>query len=684
VSWYLILEDQNLSPKNSAAYLAGFSSAEKDLQKAIPGARLNMPPVDPLENFVQRSKILAVLLMAFNLPAFAILLYFLLITSATVAAWQSKDTALLSSRGMSRGRIVRLALAEQGLLALVGCPLGLLFGAILARLMGYTASFLSFTGRAPLPVSSEGISLPLIALALGVYLLARLWPEMRQGKRSVLQTEREWARPLQKPLWYRGGFDLLLLLPSYYAYTQLLRHGTLAALAGDRPEELFRDPLVILLPGLFVMTLSFVMLRLFTIVLRGIDLLAGRIPWLALHLAFRQLGRQAHAVTSPLLLVVVSLAMGSYTLALAASLDRWEGERVHYQAGADLVILPQPLQEDTQVTDWNWIPAPADFKKVEGVLHAARVGEYAAEIELADQEIQARVLAIDRLDFPLVAWYRSDFSTEALGGLMNRLALAPNGVLVSRTFLSQTGLNIGDPLRVRVTIPLMETSQVTFSIAGFYDFFPTVYEEEEGVALIGNLEYLSTSFGFTLPHQLWLKLGLGVSGKAVAEALPEQLGFQGTILRDAGDSLAQEQARLERVGIYGTLTVGFLAGALMAVLGLLVYSYTSLRERVARFVILHALGVQNHQIAAQVFIEFTFLALFGSLAGMWIGSLVARLFIPFLGYTGGKDLPLPPLIPLIEAAPMRSLAILFTVVIVFMEVIVIRAAMLGKSVNRLE
>ena len=45
---------------------------------------------------------------------------------------------------------------------------------------------------------------------------------------------------------------------------------------------------------------------------------------------------------------------------------------------------------------------------------------------------------------------------------------------------------------------------------------------------------------------------------------------------------------MERVGIFGTLTVGFLASAAMAILGLLLYSYASLRDRVYRFSVLHA------------------------------------------------------------------------------------------------
>jgi len=51
---------------------------------------------------------------------------------------------------------------------------------------------------------------------------------------------------------------------------------------------------------------------------------------------------------------------------------------------------------------------------------------------------------MDRLDYPLVAWFCRDFAADSLGSLMNRLAQKQNGVLVSRSFTAKNGYNIGD------------------------------------------------------------------------------------------------------------------------------------------------------------------------------------------------------------------------------------------------
>ncbi|RPH58828.1 MAG: FtsX-like permease family protein, partial [Chloroflexi bacterium] len=380
-SWYIILDETRVIPKDSAAYLAGFQSGQDQIAKILPGVRLNSAPLNPLKDYVQRSSILTIMLLGYNLPALAILLYFLLLISAIIAQWQRKETSILVSRGMSISGILNLTLLEQLLLFIVGYPLGILFGMLIARLMGYTASFLAFTGRAPLPVSMQGFSFPLTLIALGVSLFSRLWPIVRANRQSIVTDEHEWARPSQAPFWYRYYLDFLLILPTYYAWFQMSQRGSLAGLVASRPEDLYQDPLLIIVPALFIITAALVTMRLFAVAMRLLDVLANRTPWLTIHLALRQLGRQSHEYISPLLLVIISLSMGIYTLSMAASLDQWLVDRMYYRAGADFTFRPLVAGPDSQPSDGNWVAAPSEFTKLPGVLGATRVGNYASRLK---------------------------------------------------------------------------------------------------------------------------------------------------------------------------------------------------------------------------------------------------------------------------------------------------------------
>jgi hypothetical protein len=102
---------------------------------------------------------------------------------------------------------------------------------------------------------------------------------------------------------------------------------------------------------------------------------------------------------------------------------------------------------------------------------------------------------------------------------MNRLALSSDGILVSERAFEEGGLQIGDELYMRVGMNNQLAIGSWFTVVGTYDYFPTVYEEDE-LAVIGNMEYLSTIVGVPLPHNIWLRTEDGADGKAILDAVP--------------------------------------------------------------------------------------------------------------------------------------------------------------------
>ena len=87
---------------------------------------------------------------------------------------------------------------------------------------------------------------------------------------------------------------------------------------------------------------------------------------------------------------------------------------------------------------------------------------------------------------------------------------------------------------------------------------------------------------------------------------------------------------MERVGVFGTLSVSFVAATIMAALGLLTYTYASLQERRQQFAVLRAVGLYHGQVIRQVAVEYTILMVFGAIAGIIIGTLAATMFVPAL------------------------------------------------------
>lgn len=663
-SWHITLDDGRLNPSLSRQYAAGFERGMAIVDKFVPGASLDVSPLDPLKEFVERQTTLTTMLLGFNMPALGFLVYFLVLISAIIARWQVRETAVLVSRGMGRGGVVTLVAVEELLLFIVGIPLGLGFGMLLARWMGYTVSFLSFTSREPLPVSFQGINVWLIVIALSIALMARLLPAVQASGKSVLEQERSSSRTIQPPFWQRAFLDFLLIIPTWYAYEQLANRGSLAALIEDQAEDLFQDPLLVLVPALFVLTASLLVMRLFPLLMRLLDTIASATIWLPPHLALRQLGRHSQSYINPLLLVIVSLALGIYTHSMAASLDQWLVDRIYYAVGADTSFEPYVEATEDELGG-EWIPPKAEFADLPNVTAVSRVANYPVRFDLAGvTEDRGNFMAVERADFTQVAWFRNDFTSESLGAVMNRLATTPESVLISETFRRDNYLQIGDQLPLRVTLDDGIVVQETFLIVGIYDHFPTVYADD--VTVIGNMDHLFLLGGATFPHNIWLRLEGKSDGKELQKAILKK-GVEPIRWRHTPTLIAEEQAQMERVGIFGTLSVGFLAAAVMAFLALLIHSYASLQERLYQFGVLRAVGVMRRQLIGQIVLEYALLASYGSISGAVIGATASELFTPFFRITAQEKIPLPPLIPIIAEDQILRLALIFAGMIVLVE-----------------
>jgi putative ABC transport system permease protein len=258
--------------------------------------------------------------------------------------------------------------------------------------------------------------------------------------------------------------------------------------------------------------------------------------------------------------------------------------------------------------------------------------------------------------------------------MMNHLAAREDAVLLSETVLERGNLEIGDKVRIRTAvadIPL----ETDFVIAGTYNYFPTVYESER-TAVIGNLDFLFDQVGGTLLHNIWLDVAPGTDQLKLIEQV-EEMGVFIAKWVDANEEIAKEQAKVERVGIFGTLTVGFIAAAVLSGIGLLIYNYASLQERLFRFTILRAVGLSLLQVISQVAIEYMVLMVYSVAGGALIGIWASRLFIPFFQAADMSVLRPPKIIPLIAWEDIGQISAVFTIVLVVAQIVVISAALRG-------
>ncbi len=338
---------------------------------------------------------------------------------------------------------------------------------------------------------------------------------------------------------------------------------------------------------------------------------------------------------------------------MARTLDGHLTDQVYYEVGADLrltefgvripgagALRPEEnegtmrpaaiLRQDTG--GWSFLPV-SEHLTVAGVRAAARVGYYSAVAETAGGEVEGHFMGIDRIDFPHVAYFRPDFAPQSLGALMNALALDDSALLVSRSFLGHSGLNLGD--RLPITIRLFGLAQrIEFTIVGVFDYFPTAYPND-GPLFVGNLEYLFAQLGGPYPYDVWLATEPGSDTEAIINGLAQKE----LAVETFQDARAKEQAlrdRVERNGLYGLLSVGTLASAVLTVIGFLLHNLASYRRRYIELGVLRAIGFSLPQMALFLMAEQGALIAGGLLAGTGLGLAASYFFIPFMQPEAGR------------------------------------------------
>ncbi len=401
-----------------------------------------------------------------------------------------------------------------------------------------------------------------------------------------------------------------------------------------------------------------------------------------LLMAARYLARSPATYNAPLVLLVLTLGLSAFTASLAKTLDVQLDKQMRYQVGADINLYEFGTTFNEDAPDPVYTFAPVDdHLSIPEVESATRVGRYKFSGATPTGALSGIYIGIDRLTFPSTAYWQRDFATEQLGTLMNQLAADPNGVLVPNSVLAEKKLKIGDTIRLGVTTGIVGQSiAVEAHIVGSFDLFPTWYPES-GTMIVGNLEELFLNAGAEYPYEVWLETSRDADPEIIAYTVRgysilldqqadqtklEQNGLN-TIVKDwssADLNIRAEQRRPERQGLFGLLSVGFVASALLTVLGFLLYALFSFRRRFIEMGMLRAIGLSIRQMTSLLAAELAFLILLGIGVGTTLGVFASRLFVPFLQIGASTQSQYPPFQIEIAWLSIGEIYVLFIVLFV--------------------
>ena len=701
--WYIIFDGSQITSSDVGWLLGRISKVQQQAASLLANTRLEVSPLDALVSYRRSAQVLNILLYAFSIPIIGLMLAFIGLVVGLSVGRQRNEIAVLRSRGATALQIVGIAALEAFLLGMLALAAGLPVSEQIAQTIGATRSFLRFSTDSGLRVSMTMATLRFGIVAVAITMAAQVFPSFGASKHTIVTYKHEQARTSRAPWWQRAWLDGLLLIPVAYGTYLLRQQGSVVLPMAESSGSPFENPLLFLVPALGALAFTLLTLRLLPFIMSALAWIASRGNSVGFLLATRYLARDPAFYSAPLVLLILTLSLSTFTASLAQTLDAHLHDSNYYAVGADgqLVELGRTAPvfaglgggegegqdasaapggapgANSVIQEEKWVFVPvSEHLRVPEIEAAARVGEFDAGLQAQGKWVDAQFLGVDRLDFPKAAYWRHDFAASSLGGLMNALAVTPDGILLPRKFMRENAIRVGDPIQVRVA-SYGERADMIMTVVGDFDHFPTWYPDDEDAVplIVGNLEHFFEQAGGVVPYDVWVKTASGLDFEKLTVDLRE-LDITVMNWKSARERIAEEQSMPERQGLFGVLSVGFLASALLTVLGFFLYALFSFRRRFIELGTLRAIGLSAGQMTTFLAWELAFVIFLGLAAGTIIGALISNLYIPYLQVGNDAQSVTPPF--LVEIAWPAIFRIYSLFVVMFLVALGLLAVLLMR------
>ncbi|MEJ9076971.1 FtsX-like permease family protein [Gordonia malaquae] len=522
-------------------------------------------------------------------------------TFSMIVAQRNRELALLRAIGASRKDVSRSVLTEALLVGVLGGAIGLGLGAAIA------AGMLAFTKSQGLP--SNGIEVGLSAIASAVFvgiivtMLSAWIPARRASRIPPVEAMREsTVEPGAGSLRKRTLIGAVLgVLAVAALVVGGLGEGSGPALIVAVGAVLAIVAVVLAAPALsqpFVGALGGVFQKPFGTVGRLARTNAVRNP--------RRSAATAFALTLGLMLVVVIGTLGS-------SFKGTINSAVDKGVKADFIITG---------TNGGQMPL--------GLADAVRKAPDA-------QTVVSQAIAIAKLDG------KNLWMTAPLGGKLSDVAVVTpvegvvdvpaDGMAVDQPTASEQGWKIGDDVK----LTSLTGTDVTVPIVGIYE--PS---EIAGPRLIGQNVYdkLVPSEAMRVVQPIWVKGKPGVDADTLRSQL-EDVTAPYLIAqiqdREQFKNAISSQIDQMMITLYALLGLSLV----IAVLGIINTLALSVVERKREIGMLRAVGMARAQVRRSIYLESTYIAVFGALLGAVLGLAIGVPLVRTLAYWGLEGVVIP-------------------------------------------
>jgi putative ABC transport system permease protein len=678
--WNYILDYHQLKMEELETYINTHARIDSYLSNHFNTYTVKNPAINTLKLYGEKEKKLRIMLWSLNVPVSILLAFYLFMVANLITERQKTEIAVLRSRGASRTQILLGYVLEGILLGGVALLVGPLIGLQLTKILGASNGFLEFVQRAAMEVKLNQEAYQYAVVAVVASVCMTLIPAVLATRATIVGLKQTMGRKNKLSFVHKMFLDVLLLVVSIYLLQSFNRRMNDLVSLGLDSMDMKVDPLLFLVPALFIFAMGLFLLRIYPWVIQLIYGI-GRKWWPPyLYSTLLQVGRSTTQYQFIMLFIIMTLATGLFSASAARTMNKNIEEKIRYKNGADIVLqtkwendaptpqsgpsgssaeasssVGQPLtKKRVQYTEPPFMP----FTQMAGVESAARVF-YKNDVyfTLGKESKKTALMGIDTDEFGQTAWLRDHLLDHHFYEYLNLLAVDSKAVLISKSVAEETGAKVGDV----VHLGWNDVEGATCVVYGIVDYWPswnpnpilTAGNKTEGNTsatkqskvdapklVIGHLSYIQNNMAVE-PYDVWLKLKPDKTSQALYEEL-ELKHMSVLSLIDTKQILVRSKNDPFQLAVNGVMTLGFLIAIGISFIGFLLYWVLSLSGRILQFGVLRAMGVSFAQLIGMLIAEQLLTSGAAVLIGIITGNTASRLFVPLFQLTFDASSQVPP------------------------------------------
>lgn len=645
-SWYYAFDYHALKIGTLSSFISANNTIKKELGKIYKETDVENPAADLVYTYINKEKQLRTMLWSLNVPVIIVLCIYLTMVSKLTIEKEKNEISLLISRGASRIQVVISYFIESLILSIITIAAGPFLGLLVCKALGASNGFLEFVDRKAIDVALNTTCYYYTLIAIGIFILTLLIPAYKASKTGIVEHKRKTARGLKFSGWEKLFLDLILLGIAAYGYYAFNQRQNILKSAVVSAGEVKVDPILFLVPVLFILGASLLSLRLYPYLIKLIYW-TGRKLWPpSLFATLVQVGRSSNSYQFLMVFIMLTVSIGIFSANSARTLNRNEEDKISYDIGTDIVLEPywetiggtsdgyHSSTESKSNEPIEYIePDFENYKNLSGVEHSAKVlRKENVYVDLGGNKTKnASLMAVNAYDFGKVAWFRKDLLPHHINEYLNMLTKEESACLISKSMSETQNIKPGDS----IYIELDKDKPLVFNVYGVIDYWPSLdsqklqsdNKKEESYFIVTNLTYIQNNFPIE-PYQVWLKLKPDGTRAEVYNELREKKLFNRIVL-DSKQGIINFKNNPAQLAVNGSLTMGFIISAVICFLGFAIYWVLALKSRSLQFGILRAMGLSKHQLKFMMLWEQILTSGAAMFTGVFIGLVCSKIYVAF-------------------------------------------------------